>query len=157
MLIADGTLVAGPSRSARPRVALPAGAHAPAAEALARELSATLASRRRAAGLNQPELAAKLQVSVTTVGHGETGRLWQARRFWKRADELLGGGLLELYDRYSVARAMTREPDGEEPPAPIATVLPVNVAITAEGVAVTWPDGSTNLVRPPEALSALPR
>ena len=89
-LIADGLLVPGPSRNARPRVADP---QAPDLERdladAARALSAGLAARRHAAGLTQAELAALAGVSVTTVGHAETGRTWQSRRFWERADAAL--------------------------------------------------------------------
>jgi len=107
-LVADGVLVAGPSRNARPRVA---GGMRPRAErdlaAAARALSAGLAARRRAAGLTQPELARHAVVSVTTVGHAETGRLWQSRRFWDRVDAVLGarGDLLRLHDAYREAAA----------------------------------------------------
>ena len=58
MLIADGALIPGPSRNARPRVAgppqLPVERDLAAA---ARALAAGLAGRRRAKGLTQPELA----------------------------------------------------------------------------------------------------
>jgi len=102
-LVADGVLIPGPSRNARPRVA---GGAAPRAErdlaVAARNLSAGLAARRRAAGLTQPELSRLACVSVTTVGHAETGRLWQSRRFWDRVDAVLGahGELLRLHDVY---------------------------------------------------------
>src|SRR3984957_16979098 len=105
-LIADGVLVPGPSRNARPRVADPA---APDLERdladAARALSAGLAARRHAAGLTQAELAALAGASVTTVGHAETGRTWQSRRFWERADSALGaaGDLLRLHDAYRAA------------------------------------------------------
>jgi transcriptional regulator with XRE-family HTH domain len=45
----------------------------------ARALSSSLASCRRAAGLTQPQLAAVTGMSVTSIGHAETGRLWQSR------------------------------------------------------------------------------
>jgi DNA-binding transcriptional regulator YhcF (GntR family) len=105
-LIADGLLVPGPSRNARPRVADPA---APDLERnladAARALSAGLAARRHAAGLTQAELAELARVSVTTVGHAETGRTWQSRRFWERADAALraAGDLLRLHDAYRAA------------------------------------------------------
>jgi DNA-binding transcriptional regulator YhcF (GntR family) len=105
-LIADGVLVPGPSRNARPRVADPA---APDLERdladAARALSAGLAARRHAAGLTQAELAELARVSVTTVGHAETGRTWQSRRFWERADAALhaAGDLLRLHDAYRAA------------------------------------------------------
>jgi hypothetical protein len=106
VLIADGALVPGPSRNARPRVAgppqLPSERDLAAA---ARALAAGLAGRRRANGLTQPELAGRVGVSVTTVGHAETGRLWQSREFWDRADAVLGadGALLRLHDAYREA------------------------------------------------------
>ena len=105
-LIAEGLLVPGPSNNARPRVADP---QAPDVERdladAARALSAGLAARRHAAGLTQAELAALAGVSVTTVGHAETGRTWQSRRFWERADSALraAGDLLRLHDSYRAA------------------------------------------------------
>lgn len=80
-LIADGTLVPGPSRNARPRVAAPAG---PGSSDAARTLSRALSALRRASGLTQPQLAAITGYSVATVGHAETGRLWQSRTFWEK-------------------------------------------------------------------------
>jgi DNA-binding transcriptional regulator YhcF (GntR family) len=108
VLVADGVLTPGPSRNARPRVAGPA--QAPAERdlaAAARALSAGLAARRRAKGLTQPELAGRVGVSVTTIGHAETGRLWQSREFWEHADVILaaGGDLLALHDAYRAASA----------------------------------------------------
>ena len=105
-LIAEGLLVPGPSENARPRVADP---QAPDLERdladAARALSAGLAARRHAAGLTQADLAALAGVSVTTVGHAETGRTWQSRRFWERADSALraAGDLLRLHDAYRAA------------------------------------------------------
>jgi DNA-binding XRE family transcriptional regulator len=71
----------------------------------ARALSASLATRRRAAGLTQPQLAELVDMSVTTVGHAETGRVWQSRAFWERADKALNadGELLALHDTYRAA------------------------------------------------------
>jgi DNA-binding transcriptional regulator YhcF (GntR family)/transcriptional regulator with XRE-family HTH domain len=108
VLVADGVLTPGPSRNARPRVAGPA--QLPAERdlaAAARALSAGLAARRRANGLTQPELAGRVGVSVTTIGHAETGRLWQSREFWEHADALLdaGGDLLARHDAYRAASA----------------------------------------------------
>jgi DNA-binding transcriptional regulator YhcF (GntR family) len=105
-LIAEGLLVPGPSSNARPRVADP---QAPELERdladAARALSAGLAARRHAAGLTQAELAALARVSVTTVGHAETGRTWQSRRFWERADDALRayGDLIRLHDAFRAA------------------------------------------------------
>jgi DNA-binding transcriptional regulator YhcF (GntR family) len=137
-LIADGILVPGPSRNARPRVADPA---APDLERdladAARALSAGLAARRHAAGLTQAELAELARVSVTTVGHAETGRTWQSRRFWERADAALhaAGDLLRLHDAY---RAASSPQQGQRS--------------TADSIERTL--GSTSLVRAPATLPA---
>ena len=39
------------------------------------------------------------------IGHAETGRVWQSRRFWELADKELnaGGELLALHDAYRAA------------------------------------------------------
>ena len=74
-LIKDGVLVPGTSPGARPRV--PARAPTRGERTLAcaaRDLSKSLAARRRASGLTQPQLAEVVGVSVTSVGHAETGR-----------------------------------------------------------------------------------
>jgi DNA-binding transcriptional regulator YhcF (GntR family) len=172
-LVGDGVLVAGPSRNARPRVA---GGARPRAErdlaATARALSAGLAARRRAAGLTQPELARHAVVSVTTVGHAETGRLWQSRRFWDRVDAVLGahGDLLRLHDAYREAAAASiakAGPAGQAdgaggggdvtgtasltgrggiagPAAALARAMPASVTIV-------WSNGAVTTVHPPEA------
>jgi Helix-turn-helix domain/Bacterial regulatory proteins, gntR family len=131
LLLADGTLARGASANARLRVAATDGGTRPA-------LSAALAARRRASGLTQPELAAAVGMSLTTVGHAETGRLWQSRDFWQRADLVLGasGALLRMYDQHQAG--------------PVAPVMPVSIAVTAAGVLVTWPGGIENLVAPPD-------
>jgi DNA-binding transcriptional regulator YhcF (GntR family) len=162
LLIAEGVLTPGPSRNARPRVAgppqLPAERDLAAA---ARALAMGLAERRRARGLTQPELARRAGVSVTTVGHAETGRLWQSRDFWERADAVLGarGDLLRLHDAYRAAGAAG--PAGTSP----ATRAP-RAATTAgaRATAVTLvsghdgpPDrapGHGDQGRPPEAREA---
>jgi DNA-binding transcriptional MocR family regulator len=104
-LIEDGTLAPGVSRRARPRVPGPGRPDRSLADA-ERELSAALAGRRRAAGLTQPQLAEIAGVSVTRVGHAETGRLWQSRRFWELTDNALSarGELLRLHDAYLAAQ-----------------------------------------------------
>jgi DNA-binding transcriptional regulator YhcF (GntR family) len=108
-LVKDGTLLPGLSPGARLRV--PAGtageqAHASAARALSR----ALASHRRACGLTQPQLAGLAGVSTTTVGHAETGRVWQSRGFWEKADKAVEaeGEILALHDAYRAASI----PDG---------------------------------------------
>lgn len=148
-LLADGTLTHGASPTARLRVATGGGTGRVAPRA---PLSAALAARRHAAGLLQPELAELLEVSLTTVGHAETGRLWQARDFWVRADRELGGGLLRMYDQHQAgdlpaAEEVPEPPELPEPPPP--QLLPVSITITPDGVAITWPDGTQTVARPP--------
>jgi DNA-binding transcriptional regulator YhcF (GntR family) len=160
VLIADGVLVPGPSRNARPRVA---GQRAiPAEKDLAdatRALSAGLAARRRAAGLTQAEFAVLAGASVTTVGHAETGRVWQSRRFWERADATLGAGgeLLSLHDAYRALGAVRQQgtqaqPHSEERAG--ATDHPAMTPATLAGpssIMIVWGDGSTTTVHPPPA------
>ncbi len=106
-LVEDGTLEAPHSAQGRPRV--PGGATLdqqdlrPEADALSRDLG----RRRRGAGMTQRDLARLAGVSVTTVGHAETMRLWHGRGFWETADKLLGAGgeLLALLDAYTAAAA----------------------------------------------------
>ena len=100
VLLGDGTLMRGVSPTARMWVPRPGGADDADADALRVSLSRALAARRHAADITQPELAAKLGVSVTTIGHAETGRVWQSRDFWRRADALLDefGDLLRMFD-----------------------------------------------------------
>ena len=116
----DGVLARGPSKGARLRVAPPSGAPAADAGALAQALSRGLAARRRAAGLTQPELAKLLGRSVTSVGHAETGRVWQSRRFWERADGVLlaDGALLRLHEEHQAAAHAPQ--DAATVPAPAA-------------------------------------
>ena len=154
VLLAGGTITRGVSPTAR--LWVPRPGEAGDADALRVSLSRALAARRRAAGMTQPELAVKLDVSVTTVGHAETGRLWQARDFWRRADALLDGfgDLLRMFDDFRASRnAATAAEPGDTPPpgepAPAGPVLPSSVTITPAGVQVTWPDGTGTLVTPP--------
>jgi hypothetical protein len=153
-LVADGTLVPGVTPTARLRVAQPGGT-APGPDTLRAELSRSLGARRRAAGLTQPELAGKIGTSVTTVGHAETGRLWQSRGFWRLAGDALcdRGGLLQMYDAYRADERGTEpgedDRDSAQAPAVVGPVLPVSVIITPGAVVVTWPSGRKTTVRPP--------
>jgi DNA-binding GntR family transcriptional regulator len=165
VLVADGVLTPGPSRNARPRVA--GVAQQPAERdlaAAARALSSALAGRRHASGLTQPELARRAGVSVTTIGHAETGRLWQSRDFWERADSVLGGrgDLLRLHDAYRAAGTSGAHGPGGGPLAsaleaadapsaqrPAAAGRPGDEAVPA-CVTIMWSDGTTTTVRPPQ-------
>jgi hypothetical protein len=177
-LIAEGILVPGPSLNARPRVADP---HAPGDEPnladTARALSAGLAAARRAAGLTQVELAALAGVSVTTVGHAETGRTWQSRRFWERADTALcaSGALLRLHDAYRAAGSAHQEQRSHSDSAERTVALPRPAAAppavegppAADGppavpaqaapsrIMIVWTDGTVTTVHPPN-LTARP-
>jgi DNA-binding transcriptional regulator YhcF (GntR family) len=157
-LVKEGTLARGVSPTARLRVGRVGrvGVGRTDAEAMRTALSKALAARRRAGGLTQPELAAKLAVSVTTVGHAETGRVWQSREFWQRAAALLDeyGDLLRMFDDFQAAKHAAPEeiPEDTPPPEqafPAAPVLPVSITITSTGVAVVWPDGSETIAAPP--------
>lgn len=118
LLIAEGVLVPGTSPAARPRVAAPDGAGSGAAGMLPR----ALAARRHAAGLRQPDLAALTGYSVTSIGHAETGRLWQSRAFWEKTDLALaaGGQLVALFDACRAGGTAPGTPaaPAPEPPAP---------------------------------------
>jgi len=157
-LVEEGVLIAGTSLNARPRVPLPSptGGQQTLASA-ARALSEFLGACRRSAGLTQPELAEAVGVSVTTVGHAETGRLWQSRRFWELADKELGadGELLAMHDAFRAAlipASDADEPDETEtaPPAGITPVAAVSVSSPVTCVSVTWADGTVTTVYPPQ-------
>ena len=146
-LIRDRVLVRGPSQNARARV--PSAPGAPGSKRglseATRALSAGLAARRRAAGLTQPELATLTGYSVTTVGHAETGRLWQSRAFWEKADLILAaeGELTRRYDAYRTATAApagVREPS----PPPLAAGPPALARVTLH-----WSDGTESVISPP--------
>jgi GntR family transcriptional regulator / MocR family aminotransferase len=174
VLIADGTLVAGVSGNARPRV--PATEHHGQTLADAkRALSKALSAHRRAAGLTQPQLADLVGMSVTTVGHAETGRTWQSRPFWELADKALsaGGELLRLHDSCraaEISQHATEDEDtqGETEPAaadaedspsetgqaepPVAVT--VNVPQPVTSITITWAGGTATTVYPPAAQRA---
>ena len=147
-LLKDGVLVPGASRNARPRVP-GADPRDRTLDQARRELSAALAGRRHDAGLTQPELAAITGDSVTTIGHAETGRLWQSRRFWERADKALSadGELLRLHDAYRAT-----EVPGD--PATVTEDFATRIADTAEAptaaegpptpaiLLIVWTDGA---------------
>lgn len=152
LLLADGTLVRGASPTARLRVAQPGGTPALDTDLLRAALSGTLASRRRAAEMTQPELAAKIGVSATSVGHAETGRVWQSRRFWELAGQALGdvGELVRMHDRYTAALSTAPQEITDRAGEPVtAGTLPVSITIAAAGVVALWPDGTETVARPP--------
>jgi DNA-binding transcriptional regulator YhcF (GntR family) len=156
-LIQEGVLVPGATPNSRARV--PAGARGPGEQTaadVARALSASLASRRRAAGLTQPELARIIGTSTTSVGHAETGRLWQSRRFWEYADKALNadGELLALHDAYRVAGVATDQAAATshhaEGAADSAALAAIAVSEPLRCVAITWADGTVTTVYPPQ-------
>jgi hypothetical protein len=156
VLINDGVLISGASPAARPRV--PLGSSTPGEQSLvsaARALSASLASRRRAAGLTQPQLAVITGKSVTTIGHAETGRLWQSRRFWELADKGVdaGGELLALHDAYRAA-GVPVDPATTSDAADISAESSPEISavgpVAVSSVTITWADGAVTTVYPPE-------
>ena len=155
-LIQEGVLVPGPSPGARPRVPprRPTPGERTQANA-ARALSAALASRRRAAGLTQPQLAAITGMSVTSIGHAETGRLWQSRRFWELVDKGLraGGELLALHDAYRAAAVPADPatvPEDAEVSAAASPTLAVAASAPVAAVTIIWADGTVTTVYSPE-------
>jgi hypothetical protein len=181
----DGVLLPGPSRNARPRVAGPPQQEAERdIAAAARALSRGLAVRRRARGLTQPELALEVGVSVTMIGHAETGRLWQSRHFWEHADAVLeaGGDLLRLHEAFGEAIAAGSPPDlgapgaadsadsaGAADPAGAAGADPAaGPAHEDDGppgarepavpacVMIMWGDGRVTTIHPPEGAAGAP-
>jgi hypothetical protein len=155
-LIKERMLVPGTSPNARPRVAGPATCRDQTLADVARMLSVSLARHRRAVGLTQPQLAALAGVSVTTIGHAETGRLWQSRDFWERADKALSAGdeLLARHDAYGAATAVQHFAAGPDDtttapdPAPAETAT-VAAPGTVTCVTIVWADGTTTTVYPP--------
>jgi hypothetical protein len=143
-LVAEGTLSPGPSPNARPRVAVPAG---PRPGDAARRLSRTLAALRHVNGLTQPALSALTGYAVTTIGHAETGRLWQSREFWEKADLALaaGGELTRLYDAYRAGPAGLA--DTGQPAAPPAEAEAGPAALTH--LTLHWSDGTVTTAYPP--------
>lgn len=173
VLIGDGLLVPGPSRNARPRVAGPVTIPERDLADARRALSAGLAARRRAAGLTQVQLAALAYASVTTVGHAETGRVWQSRQFWERVDAALGAGgdLLRLHDAYrtvGAAGATQSQRQNAQAPAAERSGATVHRDRAPSGVAdrpvalgrnepscimIVWGDGTVTTVHPPAVIS----
>ena len=135
----------GVSPRARPRAA----AAAPEWDGdAARALSGALAALRRAAGLSQPALAALAGYSVTTVGHAETGRLWQARAFWEKADLALAADG-ELTRRHDAHRAALAGP-APSPAPPLSEPAPGALA----SVTLHWADGTHSTFYPPTGPAA---
>lgn len=159
-LINEGVLVSGASPGARPRVASrdPTPGDRELAGAV-RALSASLACWRRAAGLTQRQLAEIVGMSLTAVGHAETGRVWQSRPFWERADKAVnaGGELLALHDAY-LAAGTSSDPATvtEETATDGATDNPQTVTVVApehvKHVTITWADGAVTTVYPPSSV-----
>jgi DNA-binding transcriptional regulator YhcF (GntR family) len=156
-LIREGTLCAGPSPNARPRVAGTDQADTDLS-ARAAALSGALIGRRRAAGHTQRELSDITGYSVTAIGHAETGRLWQSRAFWETIDRTLNaaGEMLRFHDDYSatlthptLSAAADATTCARTVPAPVAPVPARAPAAAPVIVTITWPDGTTTTVHQP--------
>ena len=79
-------------------------------------------------------------LSVTAIGHAETGRLWQSRRFWEHVDKGIDaeGELLALHDAYRVAAA--GGPTGELDSPSIADTA--EAPPTPVSIMIVWSDGA---------------
>ena len=73
-----------------------------------RALGRQLAASRRAAGLNQEELAGLAGYSRSTIANAETGRQHVPRGFWVRCDAALGTGTALARGHDQVAAAARR-------------------------------------------------
>jgi hypothetical protein len=152
-LAAEGLLTRGPSPISRYRVAGPPGRELSPA---ARALCAGLAGRRRAAGLTQPELADVIGHSLASVGHAETGRLWQSRDWWQQADKALDakGEVLRLYDTYRDSETPADGPEEPGPqiqdePSPETPVITTSDRHAVTSIVITWADGDVTTIRIP--------
>jgi DNA-binding transcriptional MocR family regulator len=149
-LVTEGALSPGPSPNARPRVATPGGTRPADA---ARELSRTLAALRRVNGLTQPALSPLTGYSITTIGHAETGRLWQSRAFWEKTDRALAadGQLTRLHDAYRAEGArpanVPEQPSGQAPGADAGPAALTHLTLHwSDGTATTaYPSGFPGL------------
>ena len=104
-----------------------------------------------------------LVLSVTTIGHAETGRLWQSRSFWELADKELNadGELLTRHDAYRVATATPPLPSSAKEiaiglsaalPLPVLVETGPAVVVASDPVAcvtITWAGGEITTVYPP--------
>ena len=92
-------------------------------------------------------------MSVTSIGHAETGRLWQSRRFWELVDKGLraGGELLALHNTYRAAAvpADSATASGDTEAMATADILPtvaVAASVPVAAVTITWADGTVTTV-----------
>jgi hypothetical protein len=103
-------------------------------------------------------------MSVTSIGHAETGRLWQSRRFWELADKGVGAGgeLLVLLDAYRAAAVSADSPtaSGDTEAEATADILPTAVVAASApviSVTITWADGAFTTVYPARDSRAVSR
>jgi DNA-binding GntR family transcriptional regulator len=142
ILVKEGALVAGTSPNARPRVPSRGNyQNRLTQEHAARTLAQALAARRNAAKMTQPDLARVTGMSVTSIGHAETGRLWHSRRFWIAMDEALKarGELLSLHDAYRATGATT---SSKKFPEVITAVEEEAFPPTPASIMILWSDGA---------------
>ncbi|MBI3686573.1 MAG: helix-turn-helix domain-containing protein [Actinobacteria bacterium] len=135
-----------------------------------RALGRQLAKYRRAAGLNQHQLAPHTHYGRSTIANVEVGRQNVPRRFWERADATLGAGgsLVSQYDELtSLVQQQRREIAEASANYPVASneqVIPVptrrdvfgylGAGLTSAGlqqIAARWPAGLPRVVHALEA------
>jgi hypothetical protein len=98
--------------------------------------------------LTQVQFATALGVSVTTVGHAETGRLWQSRRFWEKADAVLDahGELLRLHEVRRTATVSSHAADAYAGETPFKK--PHANSATVACIVIVWSDGTLTPIVP---------
>lgn len=121
------------------------------------QLSRALAARRRSVGLTQKELADRIGMSVTAVGHAETARLWQSVVFWQKVDSTLnaGGDLVARYRAWREGSApgeaeAAAESSSSADPYVLGGVV-ITLACDPAPVTVIFGDGSVATIQPAPA------
>jgi hypothetical protein len=80
-------------------------------------------------------------MSVTSIGHAETGRLWHSRRFWILMDDALKarGELLSLHDAY---RATGTAASSKNFPEVMTAIEEEAFPPTPASIMILWSDGA---------------
>src|SRR5687767_10727941 len=119
-----------------------------------RALGRQLAALRDASGLNQHELAPRINYGRSTIASAETGYSQCSRIFWKRCDETLnaGGALVQGYDRLQELIKQHRVEEARRLERQVADTVRQASQWSSHGQArnlvnaVGWPDQGERLV-----------